>query len=232
MAEKTGFLLYHENRKQFEMLNNEQAGILIKALFCYSEDGVVPEMPDGKVEMAFSFLMDMLKRNEEAYKRVCARNARNGKKGGRPKKDTESDETQKSEGFLKKPKKANRDSDSDSECEPKQNPERERVCEREHGLPEQTHHTSHTAQKAMPSVLEIMDMARTFGYDWTTEEAEHFLVYNMDKGRKDNWGFAINKWEEQRKNRTCQKEGLSKCETINAYLAVQQRELDRYADDM
>lgn len=59
---KDSFILFSEYSEQFNMLSNEQAGILIKAIFAYSTDSELPEM-DTLTKMAFLFLRFEIERS-------------------------------------------------------------------------------------------------------------------------------------------------------------------------
>lgn len=63
------------------------------------------------------------------------------------------------------------------------------------------------------------------GFSWSMQEAERFLDYNKDRGRKDGWEFAIRKWEEQRSRHQNSPDDLSEQERqlMNDYLSVGNR---------
>lgn len=48
------------------------------------------------------------------------------------------------------------------------------------------------------TLQEVEALAARLGYEWDEAEAQEFLAYNIDKGRKNGWGFAARKWEENR----------------------------------
>ena len=68
---------------------------------------------------------------------------------------------------------------------------------------------------------DVLSLADRFGYRWDEAEAREFLAYNIDKGRKGGWSFAVQKWEKNRSERSRQ-------HSQNA--AVSQQELDEMAD--
>ena len=83
------------------------------ALIDYSESGVVPEL-DGISMMAFSFIQSQMDRDSKKYENRCSSNRENGKKGGRPKKENDSEETEKKTKNPKKPIKIkNKDKEKD-----------------------------------------------------------------------------------------------------------------------
>ncbi|MBP5580786.1 MAG: hypothetical protein J6X85_03180, partial [Ruminococcus sp.] len=71
MAEKKSFILYSDAEEQWSMLTDEQAGILIKALFRYADTGERLETTDGMLLMAFSFISAQIDRDKAKYKSTC-----------------------------------------------------------------------------------------------------------------------------------------------------------------
>jgi hypothetical protein len=115
MAErKNGFLLYKDLLPQFEMLTDEQAGQLIKAILTYVNDLDLPPL-EPEVRIAFGFIKAILKRDLKKYEGIVERNIENGKKGGRPTKEQNPENPVGYLGNPTKPKKADSDSGSDSE---------------------------------------------------------------------------------------------------------------------
>ena len=80
MAEKKSFMIYLDNEKQVNMLTDEQAGKLFKALFEFAKDGTETDFDDGMIAMAFSFMADSIKRDTEKYESICQKRAENIKK--------------------------------------------------------------------------------------------------------------------------------------------------------
>ena len=107
--DKKSFILYSDQRGIFEKLSNEQAGKLIKHIFSYCAD----ENPEAEfiIDIAFEGIRQALKRDLKKYNVYIDKQRINGSKGGRPKKPKE---TQKTQAFFQKPKKADSVSVSDS----------------------------------------------------------------------------------------------------------------------
>ena len=80
MASAKSFMLYFDNREQFEMMSDAQAGELIKALFAFAETGEAPELSDGMVKIAFSFISSQISRDTEKYENICKKRAESVKK--------------------------------------------------------------------------------------------------------------------------------------------------------
>lgn len=115
---KNNFILYKDFKSTIDLLTDEQAGKLIKAVFSYVNGRVEPNFTDGAITIAFSILKTQLERDLVKYKTIVERNQTNGLKGGRPKNNpNEKDKPKKPNGLLsnpKEPKKADSDSVSDS----------------------------------------------------------------------------------------------------------------------
>ena len=111
---KNGFVLYHNFFNQIVLLSMEERGELFTAIFEYTRDGKTETELSPMVGMAFSFIKDTLDRDRDAYAARCEQNAENGRKGGRPRKQFFSSETER---FSEKPKKADKDKEKEKEKE-------------------------------------------------------------------------------------------------------------------
>jgi len=80
---KPGFLIYNDYRETLSMLSDDELGKLIRAIFEYEINNIVPEL-DKTIMMAFNFIKTDLDRNSNHYDSICERNRNNGLKGGRP----------------------------------------------------------------------------------------------------------------------------------------------------
>ena len=112
--ERESFVLYHNYANMLDLLSNEDSGILFKAIFQYTRSGTVANELPPMVKMAFVIIKDTLDRDAVAYEDKCKLNAENGKKGGRPRKNTEHIFLEKTERFFEKAKKADNDNDNDN----------------------------------------------------------------------------------------------------------------------
>ena len=111
-TKQASFILYHDFEPMLHLLSMEQRGMLITAIFDYTVRGMKTEDLPDVVNMAFCCIQRALERDAIAYEEKCRINAENGKKGGRPRKDSL---ISKTEGFFEKAKKAYSDNDSDSD---------------------------------------------------------------------------------------------------------------------
>jgi hypothetical protein len=109
--DKKSFLLYCDQQGVFNKLPDEIAGKLIKHIFAYVNDEN-PPCDDLLLSIAFEPIQQSLKRDLKKYEVYIGKQKENGAKGGRPKKE---EETQITQPFFQEPKKADSVSVSVSE---------------------------------------------------------------------------------------------------------------------
>ena len=100
--DKKSFLLYCDQQGVFNKLPDEIAGRLIKHIFAYVNDEN-PPCDDLLLSIAFEPIKTQLKRDLRKYEVYIEKQKENGAKGGRPKKE---EETQITQPFFQEPKKA------------------------------------------------------------------------------------------------------------------------------
>ena len=108
---KDSFILYLEQKQIFEMLTNEEAGQLIKAIFEYEDTGQIVNL-DRSLQIAFLPIKSALDRNKEKYENVVKRNKRNIEK--RWEKENTKNTTGK-KGIQKNTKNTDNEHDNDNE---------------------------------------------------------------------------------------------------------------------
>lgn len=130
---KETFIVKAAWKSVFDNLSDQQAGVLIKAVFDYMASGEMPAwLTDGELRMALRFMAIDFDAFERSYEEKCARLRENGRKGadfgrlgGRPRK-TEETPKNPERGFEnpKNPKKPQmglknplNDNDSDNDLE-------------------------------------------------------------------------------------------------------------------
>ena len=102
MAEnKKSFIAYCDWINTFEELTDEEAGRLAKHIWRYVND-MNPVAPDRLTNILFLQIKNVLKLDLAKWEDYINKQRLNGTKGGRPKKE----ETQKTQAFFSKPKKA------------------------------------------------------------------------------------------------------------------------------
>lgn len=99
-----------------EKMNDEQAGIFIKAIYQFQITGQLPQL-DFSLEMAITPFINQFTRDDSKYQTFVNKQVMNGKRGGRPKNPSLNNESQKTQAFSNKPKKAYNDSVSDNDSD-------------------------------------------------------------------------------------------------------------------
>jgi hypothetical protein len=113
--DKTNFILYKDYQSHVELLSDEQAGKLFKAIFKYVDNRQEPKL-DGMTTMAFSFIKASLERDLVKYKKRVKASQENGKLGGRPKEhNLNQEEPKEPSGLSSVPRKGDSVNDSDSD---------------------------------------------------------------------------------------------------------------------
>lgn len=109
MADKKGFIMYVDILENIEPLNMEQRGVLLTALLCDQRGDDMPDM-DVATQVAFSFIKKGIDANTEKYNRIAELRREAGKRGGRPPKQTEANESKENQ------KKANENKNKQTEA--------------------------------------------------------------------------------------------------------------------
>lgn len=189
---KNSFIFHNDYQTQLMLMSDEDAGALIKALVQYSCTRERPKL-GGVVEMAFSFMAAQMDRESAAYIARCGKNSENGAKGGRPKKQTVSEDseknqtvfekTQKSEWFLEKPKKADKDKEEDNDKDKDSVESKTRASAR-----------SHTP----PSLDDVKAYCKERGGKVDAERWYDFYAskgWMIGKNKMKDWRAAVRRWE-------------------------------------
>ena len=142
MAEKSSFVLYDRYYEQINMLSDEQAGQLFKAIYAH-RSGEEIVISDPAVAILWSVIRQQMDIDDRKYQEVCDKRKSAGQKGGRPAKTANGSEEKQNEasqpkdltedsketnGYFEKQTKANKpnaflgfennpDNDIDIECD-------------------------------------------------------------------------------------------------------------------
>lgn len=77
--DNASFMLYKNWRALFDSCTDEEAGRLIKALFCFACDGEVPEL-DRMLSGIFMMMTQQMKADGEKWEKKCEKNAEKARK--------------------------------------------------------------------------------------------------------------------------------------------------------
>lgn len=105
---KDSFVIYTKYEEQISLLNDTQAGVLLRALMSYQSGKTLPKM-DGITNMIFTVIRQQIDFDNQKYDETCAARKAAGGMGGRPSKSLENkgDKPKKANGLDEKAKKAN-----------------------------------------------------------------------------------------------------------------------------
>lgn len=204
MARKNSFILYTDNAKQINLLNDAQAGLLFKALLAYAQTGEEGSFQDGMVNMLYSILTAQMERDAAKYQEICEKRKEAARKGGAPKGNQNAAKTTKTTNcYQMQAKQPDTDTDTVSDTVTDTETVSESVCVNE---PEtetapaggDTHNTTQT--ETAFTEQDALQMADVLGYHWDQAEAAHFLAYNKERKRTSDWFYAVKRWEAQRRN--------------------------------
>ena len=174
------FCAYHSYIESMEQLTDAERGRLFTACLFYSKTGEAPQL-SGNERFVFPAMRSQIDRDIQNYEDFVKRQSENGKKGGRPRKPTESQKTQP---FFEKPKKGKeKEKEKEKEISPLNPPrgKRERF-------------TPPTVEDVAAYCLE-----RKNGID-----PEEFVSFYASKGWKvgsspmRDWKAAVRTWEKKR----------------------------------
>lgn len=190
---RKSFVLYTESLNVLDFLTDEQSGKLFKAIRNYVKNGSLPE--DQMIRIAFSNIKDYLDKDGKIYEERCKRGRENGKFGGRPRKEKETDKTNIG---LQKPKETQQtnircvsESDSVSESE-SDSVSVSDVCIAD--KPQKKRASRFTP----PSVEEVRAYCFERGNNVDPERFVDFYEskgWTVGKNRMRDWKAAVRNWE-------------------------------------
>lgn len=125
--DRKGFILYRNYIEPVNQMSDEQAGQLFKAVLAYVNGLEVPKL-DASAVTAFYFIKSNLDMDSAKYEKRCAANRENGKKGGRPRKNAEPQETEQKPPDSQKTEKT--EPEKPKAEEPKRKTKKEKDAER------------------------------------------------------------------------------------------------------
>lgn len=193
---KNSFLIYLDYEEQFDLLSDEEIGILMRAIIKYEKTKEIPQL-EGMAKMAFSFIKTQLDRDREKYNKKCEKNKENGARGGRPKKENEKPNGfEKSEGLFQEPKKPDNDNEDEEDND------------NENDFKEKT-----KKKFKKPTIEEIEEYCKQRN---NKIDPHHFYDYYQSNGWKvgknsmKDWQASIRTWERKdKKNTSAEEEFLS-----------------------
>lgn len=206
------FNAYHSILEAMEPLNDAERGRLFTALLIYSRTGAAEKL-SGNERFVFPGLRSQIDRDIKKYDDYCLQQSEKGKKGGRPQKANES---QKTQSFFEKAKKAN-------EKEKEKDKDKEKDKESILGDTPDGNPPAKAKRFVPPSVEEVQAYCMEKGYSLVNPE--RFVSYYTSNGwmvgktKMKDWKAAVRTWEQrQREQSQC------KGKSGNVFLEIAQEE--------
>lgn len=79
MKAKNSFVLYHDYWNWFRLLTDEEIGLVIRGIFYYEKERVLPEFLTDKTLLVFQMIKEVLDRDRAKYEKICNKNSENAK---------------------------------------------------------------------------------------------------------------------------------------------------------
>jgi len=164
--------LYFSILEDWEDLNDEEVGVLIRACLAYAKDGIEPSFAERELRVAFKAQKRHIDEDKEAYAETSVKRSVSGAMGGRPKKQMLSE---KANAFKKS--KCLQEKEKEKE---KENPSKEGV-----------------RRFTPPTADEVAEYCDEKGY---TIDPERFVSFYAQKGwmvgknKMVDWKAAVRHW--------------------------------------
>lgn len=192
------FNAYHSILEAMEPLNDAERGRLFTALLIYSSTGATEKL-SGNERFVFPGLRSQIDRDIKKYDDYCQQQSENGKKGGRPPKANESQKTQP---FFEKAKKAN---EKEKEKEKTKEKEKENISGDAPCGDPPTPSGDSRKRFVPPTVEDVRAYCDEKGY--TLVNPERFVNYYASNGwmvgksKMKDWKSAVAGWQSREKER-------------------------------
>jgi hypothetical protein len=180
---KDSFILYLEQKQIFEMLTDEEAGQLIKAIFEYEDTGQTVTL-DRSLQIAFLPIKNVLDRNKEKYEKVVERNKKNIEKRWN-KEDTKN--TTGKNGIPKNTKNTDNDNEHDNDNDNEHDNDNDNEHDNDKKEKNKKRKTfddvfseNHFSNDLENTIKDFIDMRKTIKKPMTTKALE-LLIRNLKK---------------------------------------------------
>lgn len=172
---KDSFILYLEQKQIFEMLTDEEAGQLIKAIFEYEDTGQTVTL-DRSLQIAFLPIKNILDRNKEKYEKVVERNKKNIEKRWN-KEDTKN--TTGKNGIPKNTKNTDNDNEHDNDNDNEHDNDKKEKNKKRKTF-DDVFSENHFSNDLENTIKDFIDMRKTIKKPMTTKALE-LLIRNLKK---------------------------------------------------
>ncbi len=173
MAANSYVCLYLSYLEALVPFSDAERGRIMTGMLSYAATGEEPSF-SGNERFIWPTIQAQIDRDQKAYEDRCSQNRRNGAKGGRPRNQTVSPETEGISGEPKKPKKKEKEKESEKERE------KNRRC------------------FTPPTVSQVRAYCREAGYELNAQRFVDYYTANgwqMGKTPMQDWQAAVRIWK-------------------------------------
>lgn len=196
--------LYRDYLQTLAPYNDEERGRLFTAMLHYINGEEIPEFT-GNERFIWPTLLAQLQRDKQVYEEKCEKNRINGKKGGRPKKQSFSEK--ETEGFSeepKKPKKKKNENNKKNEKENENEKDNDNETEKDRSFSSLADKPPARPRFIPPCEEEIRDYCLQMGYTFDPMQFMDYYLSNgwmVGKNPMQDWKAAVRSWNVKEKER-------------------------------
>lgn len=117
MANKNSFVLQTKLKAIVAKLSDKQAGVLLKSILDYADDGTLANLEDGMVAVVFEMVKQDIDYAAKKYAETCARRAESGRLGGYQKQANLANASKGKQNLANASKGKHNDNDNDDDNE-------------------------------------------------------------------------------------------------------------------
>ncbi len=201
MSDKNSFILYTEYHEQMDMLNNEQAGQLLKAIFAYAA-GNEPEVSDPMAAMLWSIMKRRMDIDNEKYQRQCAAKRSNGAKGGRPSKNSAEKTEAEPEAKTEKPNETYENLEKHDTCNMTHDTDTE-TCNMKHETEKEKEKNKTVSGFVPPSWSDVSGYIFDKGLNVSADKFMEYYTANgwmVGKQPMKDWRMTLRNWDKHEQN--------------------------------
>lgn len=200
---KDGMIIYASYVEKFKKLSNEQFGRLVRLILQYQKDGVVPEIEDLAISIAFDIMKIDLDKNNERYEEICEQRRIAGAKGGLAK-------ASKRKQMIANDSKSYQEVANDSKtyqslanlADKDKDKEEDKEEDKDKDILLKENVESKAKRFTPPTVTEVSDYCRENNYNI---DAQRFVDFYESKGwmvgknKMKDWKAAVRNWVRRQK---------------------------------
>lgn len=200
MANKNSFVLQTKLKAIVAKLSDKQAGVLLKSILDYAEDGTLANLEDGMVSVVFEMVKQDIDYAAKKYAETCARRAESGRLGGYQKQANLANASKSKQNLANASKAKHNDNENDNENDDDIKLQKKNL---------QKENSSSKFIKPTVEQVAAYCHSRNNGIN-----AQNFVDFYASKGWKigntpmRDWQAAVRTWEQREKKERVEHAGI------------------------